>query len=79
MKSIARYVRLWFYLGRYALVRELAFRANYVAKLSVEILWLAILLLLLCILSLTGSSLLPLLHAIIHRLEPAFWRPPSDE
>src|SRR5438445_6539942 len=45
MKSIARYVRLWFYLGRYALVRELAFRANYVAKLSVEILWLAILLL----------------------------------
>lgn len=44
MGAVARYVRLWFALGRYALVRELAFRANYVAKLSVEILWLAILL-----------------------------------
>jgi ABC-2 type transport system permease protein len=44
MHSLSRYVRLWFNLGRYALVRELAFRGNYLAKLSVELLWLAILL-----------------------------------
>src|SRR6267142_6096015 len=44
MSGAVRYLRLWISLGRYALVRELAFRANYLARISVEILWLAMLL-----------------------------------
>jgi ABC-2 type transport system permease protein len=40
-----RYVRLWLALARFSLLRELAFRANFLVKIVVEILWLAILLL----------------------------------
>lgn len=39
-----KYVRLFGSLGRYALAREMAFRGNFVVKVSVEVLWLAILL-----------------------------------
>lgn len=44
MEGVARYVRLVYALARYALLRELAFRGNFLVKLSVEILWLSILL-----------------------------------
>jgi len=44
MHRFARYVRLLFAFGRYALLRELAFRGNFLVKLSVEVLWLGILL-----------------------------------
>ncbi len=37
-----RYVRLLGSLARYALVRELAFRGNFLVKVSVEVIWLAI-------------------------------------
>jgi ABC-2 type transport system permease protein len=42
---LGRYVRLWLALARFSLLRELAFRANFLVKIVVEILWLAILLL----------------------------------
>jgi len=42
--AAARYFRLIFALARYGLARELAFRGNFLAKISVEILWLFILL-----------------------------------
>lgn len=45
MKSLWRHVRLLGSLGRYTLARELAFRGNFLVKVSVEVLWLAILLL----------------------------------
>jgi viologen exporter family transport system permease protein len=38
-----RYFRLISYLARYTLSRELAFRSNFLVKVSVEVLWLAIL------------------------------------
>src|SRR5262245_22652660 len=41
----ARYVRLWLSFARFSLVRELAFRTNFLVKITVEILWLGILLL----------------------------------
>jgi ABC-2 type transport system permease protein len=44
MHAISRYLRLWFALGRFGLVRELAFRANFLVKITVEVLWFAILL-----------------------------------
>ncbi len=44
MAASLRYLKLWFSFGRYALIRELAFRANYLARITVEILWLSILL-----------------------------------
>jgi ABC-2 type transport system permease protein len=44
VKMVARYLRLYLALGRYGLARELAFRGNFLIKLFVEILWLAILL-----------------------------------
>ena len=44
MTAIARYLRLWIALGRFGLARELAFRSNFLVKISVEVLWLAILL-----------------------------------
>jgi ABC-2 type transport system permease protein len=44
MSAAARYLRLLVAFGRYALSTELAFRANFIVKMSVEILWLAILL-----------------------------------
>ena len=42
---IARYLRLWLALARFSLLRELAFRGNFVVKIFVEVLWLGILLL----------------------------------
>ncbi|MDB5349739.1 MAG: hypothetical protein JWN86_986 [Planctomycetota bacterium] len=44
MSSATRYFRLIGSLGRYALARELSFRGNFLAKVSVEVLWLGILL-----------------------------------
>src|SRR5271166_5919742 len=41
---MARYLRLLGALARYGLARELAFRGNLIAKVAVEVLWLAILL-----------------------------------
>jgi len=41
---MARYLRLLGALARYGLARELAFRGNLIAKVAVEGLWLAILL-----------------------------------
>lgn len=45
MKTFRRYARLLGSLGRYTLAREMAFRGNFLVKVSVEVLWLAILLL----------------------------------
>jgi ABC-2 type transport system permease protein len=44
MAGIARYFRLLFALARYGLARELAFRANFIVQIVVEVLWLGILL-----------------------------------
>jgi ABC-2 type transport system permease protein len=41
--GVARYVRLLTHLARYTLSRELAFRGNFLVKVSVEVLWLGIL------------------------------------
>ena len=38
-----RYLRLWLALARFSLVRELAFRSNFLVKIFVEVLWLGIL------------------------------------
>jgi len=43
LAAIARYFRLLGSLARYTLNRELAFRGNFLVKVSVEVLWLAIL------------------------------------
>jgi ABC-2 type transport system permease protein len=43
LQHLFRYIRLWFALARFSLVRELAFRANFLVKIVVEILWLGIL------------------------------------
>jgi ABC-2 type transport system permease protein len=45
MRGAARYWRLFFALARFNLATELAFRTNFLVKLFVESLWLAILLL----------------------------------
>ena len=45
MAAWARYLRLWLSFARFSLVRELAFRTNFLVKITVEILWLSILLL----------------------------------
>jgi len=45
MITFLRYTRLWFSFARFALLGELAFRANFLLKMTVEILWLCILLL----------------------------------
>ncbi len=42
-KTLGRYFRLMGSLGRFTLARELAFRGNFLVKVSVEVLWLAIL------------------------------------
>jgi ABC-2 type transport system permease protein len=42
--ALSRYCRLWLAFARYGLTRELAFRGNFVVKVTVEALWLAILL-----------------------------------
>jgi ABC-2 type transport system permease protein len=44
MQTVSRYLRLWFALARFGLVRELAFRGNFLVKISVEVLWFGILL-----------------------------------
>jgi ABC-2 type transport system permease protein len=44
MTAVARYLRLLFALGRYALQRELIFRGNFLTRVAVEVLWLGILL-----------------------------------
>jgi ABC-2 type transport system permease protein len=44
MNSAGRYLRLWVAFGRYGLLRELAFRGNFLVKMSVEVLWLSLLL-----------------------------------
>jgi ABC-2 type transport system permease protein len=43
MKGLRRYLRLLSSLGAYTLTRELAMRGNFLVKVSVEVLWLAIL------------------------------------
>ena len=44
MTGIGRYFRLFVALGRFSLAGEMAFRANFLVKVFVEVLWLAILL-----------------------------------
>jgi ABC-2 type transport system permease protein len=44
MVRAGRYFRLLYALARYALLRELAFRGNFLARVTVEVLWLGILL-----------------------------------
>jgi ABC-2 type transport system permease protein len=41
---MTKYLHLWWALGRFGLVRELAFRGNFLVKVTVEMLWLVILL-----------------------------------
>lgn len=43
MHQSFRYIRLWLALARFSLVRELAFRSNFLVKIFVEVLWLGIL------------------------------------
>src|SRR4051794_26109259 len=42
--AAGRYLRLMFALGRFSLAGEMAFRANFLVKVLVEVLWLFILL-----------------------------------
>ena len=44
MLGFSRYVRLWLAFAKFALLNELAFRANFLLKMFVEVLWLTILL-----------------------------------
>jgi ABC-2 type transport system permease protein len=44
VRTLTRYFRLWFSFARFGLTRELAFRGNFLVKVTVEALWLAILL-----------------------------------
>ena len=44
MGSVGRYFRLMSAFARFGLANELAFRANFLVKISVEVLWLGILL-----------------------------------
>src|SRR6516225_3473159 len=43
LATAGKYVRLLGHLGHYTLNRELAFRGNFLVKVSVEVLWLGIL------------------------------------
>lgn len=43
MQHAFRYARLWLALARFSLVREVAFRTNFLVKIFVEVLWLGIL------------------------------------
>lgn len=45
MSATFRYIRLWMSFARFALLGELAFRANFVLKVAVEVLWLVLILL----------------------------------
>ncbi len=42
LASVRKYLRLLYHMGQYALSRELAFRGNFLVKVSVEVLWLGI-------------------------------------
>jgi ABC-type uncharacterized transport system permease subunit len=42
LRKPGRYLRMLAALGQYTLKRELAFRGNFLVKVSVEVLWLAI-------------------------------------
>ena len=44
MQTASRYLRLWLAFARFGLLRELSFRTNFLVKISVEVLWLGILL-----------------------------------
>jgi ABC-2 type transport system permease protein len=44
MTGVARYFRLWFALGRFGLIREMAFRTNFLVRVSVEVLWFVVML-----------------------------------
>src|SRR5436309_2689026 len=44
MQSLFRYLRLFAAFGRFSLLSEMAFRANYLLKVTVEILWIVLLL-----------------------------------
>ncbi len=44
MSGLGRYLRLLIAMARYSLAREMAFRANFLARLAVEVLWLGLLL-----------------------------------
>src|SRR5437868_181690 len=44
MAAVGRYFRLWTAFARFALVNEMAFRGNFLIKIVVEVLWLAMLL-----------------------------------
>src|SRR5439155_15339254 len=44
MAGTWRYVRLWLALCRFGLLRELAFRSNFLVKVSVEVLWFGLML-----------------------------------
>jgi ABC-2 type transport system permease protein len=44
MQSVLRYLRLFGAFGRFSLLGEMAFRGNYLLKVSVEVLWLIFLL-----------------------------------
>jgi ABC-2 type transport system permease protein len=45
MYAPLRYVRLWLAFAKFALLNELSFRGNFMLKMTVEVLWLTILLL----------------------------------
>jgi len=44
MRALLHYARVWLAFARFGLMRELSFRGNFLIKVSVELLWLAILL-----------------------------------
>jgi len=44
MSSLFRYLRLFAAFGRFSLLSEMAFRGNYLLKVTVEVLWIALLL-----------------------------------
>jgi ABC-2 type transport system permease protein len=44
MNSLFRYLRLFTAFGRFSLLSEMAFRANYLLKITVELLWIVMLL-----------------------------------
>ncbi|CAN5169227.1 ABC-2 family transporter protein [soil metagenome] len=44
MLAVQRYLRLFWAMARFGLLRELAFRGNFLVKMSVELIWLGILL-----------------------------------
>jgi ABC-2 type transport system permease protein len=44
MQSLSRYARLFWSFGRFSLLNEMAFRANYLLKVVVELMWLGMML-----------------------------------